>query len=129
MPFANHSSLVAGLLQKFGDEGHSGVNSLSQSSLPVLVTVKTGHQAGAAGCGQGILDIGLVEAYSFGSQAVHVRSRCLAAQGMAVGADGLIGMVIRHDVDDVQPLRGFLALGLRCKGLHCGYRKTGGNGD
>ena len=94
------------------------------------MTVKTSHEAGTAGSRKGILYICLVEPDSFIGQAVHVGSRCLAAQWMAIGADGLVGMVIRHDVNDVQSLWSFFLLGCNSRGKsrQCGEKQAVGNG-
>lgn len=49
---------------------------------------------------------------------------------MAIGTDGLVGMVIRHYVDDVQPLGGFFLLGGNggSKNRQCGKQQAVGNG-
>ena len=70
------------------------------------MTVETGHQAGPAGCGKRVLHEGLPKQHALCSQSVDVRCRCQASQGVAIGTNGLIGMIIRHDVDDVERFLG-----------------------
>ena len=129
VPFADDGSLVAGIAQKLRNEGDGSVYSFSECTLAVLVAVESGHQAGAAGSRKGILDIGFVEPDPFTGKAVHVGRGSLAAERVAIGTEGLIGVVIRHDVDDVHPLGSIFLLcsGHRGKGRQDGQKEAVGN--
>ena len=103
VPLPDDGGLVARLMEQFGHKGHRGIQDVAEHGLAVLVAVEAGHQAGAAGGGEGIFHIGPPEQDAFPGQAVQVGGRCLPGERVSVCADGLVGVVVRHDIDDVQP--------------------------
>ena len=64
----------------------------------IFVAVFAGEDGGAAGCADGIFDETIAEAHAFPGEAIHVGSDVDLA---AVGADGVGGVIIGHDKEDV----------------------------
>ena len=126
VPLANHARLVARLLQQFGEEGARGVNALEQHLLSVLMTVETCDETGTTGRRQRVFDKRLVEAHSLPGNTVDVGRRREPSYRMSVGRDGLVGMVVAHDVDDVGPLRAGASLLRRWLCSHVGQGVRGG---
>ena len=86
VPFAYDGRLIPRLAKEFGEERLRGIDARTQLPLPVLVAVKSGHEACAAGRRERVLDKCLAEEHPFGRQPVEVRRRGELAQGMPVSA-------------------------------------------
>ena len=106
VPLADDGGLVPGLLEKLR-EGELGAveDGIRIIVEPVHVRILAGQDDGAAGSADGIGDEGAIETHAFLGDAVDVR-RLVQLPRVAVGADGLIGMVIGEDEDDVGLLGG-----------------------
>ena len=118
VPLADDTRLVAVLLQYLRDEGLGGVDARTQTPLSVLVAVQARDEAGAARRRERVLDIGAREGHTLGRQTVDVGRGRQLRDGMTVCTDGLVGVVIGHDVDDVERL-----------GLDGALRGAGGGGQ
>ena len=115
VPLAHNGCLIASLLQQFGEERARGVDALAQLALSVLMTVLTGHKAGARRRRERVLDEGAVEAHATLSESVDIRSWCEFGECAAVCADALVGMVVAHDVNNVWMLLSLLLLSISCR--------------
>ena len=98
VPFADHGGLVAGALQFLGDVIALGVERIFEGVDAVLVAVLAGENRGAAGRADGIGAEAVGEANAAVGDAVDVRRLIDAA---AVGGDGVGGVIVRHDVENV----------------------------
>lgn len=98
MPFADHGGLVAGGLEELGDGFTLWVQGVVEGVDAVLVTVLTGEDGGAGGGADGVGHEAVGEAGSLGGKAVDVGC---AVDAAAVGGDGVGGVVVGHDEQDV----------------------------
>ncbi len=95
--------LVASLLEELG-EGDLGAVEATVVIVVEAVEVRifAGEDAGATGPAEGIRRQATVEAHAFGGDAVDVGG---FVQAGAVGADGLVGVVVAEDEDNVRRRR------------------------
>ncbi len=98
VPLADHGGLIAGALQFLGDVVALGIERFVQRVDAVLVAVLAGEDRGAAGRADGVGAEAIGEAHAAVGDAVDVRRLVDAA---AVGGDGVGGVIVRHDVEDV----------------------------
>ena len=115
VPLAHNGCLIASLLQQFGEKRARGVDALAQLALSVLMTVLTGHKAGARRRRERVLDEGAVEAHATLSESVDIRGWCEFGECATVCADALVGMVVAHDVNNVWMLLSLLLLSISCR--------------
>ena len=104
VPLTNHTGLITSLLKVFTYERSILVNRTIERSLTALMTIHSGHQTGTTGCAERVFYISATEKHSSFSKTVKVWSWSLLAQLMSIRADGLIGMVVAHDIDDIPTL-------------------------
>ena len=125
--FTNHGRLVTRLLELFWKIVLVPVKREHVVNLPVDETVLACQHNCPARSTNGVGDTGTGKDGTFPCQSVNVGS---FVQSIAVGTDGLIAVVIRHDVDDVGPLPG-CGLTLCCQGkascTHGGERNQFGS--
>jgi len=107
VPLANHRCLIAVLLKEFRESQLVAVEGGRVVDEPVGVAVLSGEHAGTARSADGVGHETVGKAHTFVADAVNVRCVYVA---LVVGADGLIRVVIAHDVDDVHRLLGFCLL-------------------
>ena len=123
VPLADHGGLVAGALEFLGDVIALGVERLFEGVDAVLVAVLAGEDGGAAGRADRVGAEAVGEAHAAVGDAVDVRRLVDAA---AVGGDGVGGVVVGHDEEDV----GLGALPWRGRrsragqSVHGGYKQT-----
>ena len=98
VPFADDGRLVAGGLQILGDVGDGGVELVGEGLNAGQVGVEPGHDDAAAGGADGVGDEAVGKAHAAGGEAIDVGGLIDLA---AVGADGVGGVVVRHDEEDV----------------------------
>jgi hypothetical protein len=118
MPFANHGSLVTILLEKLRESQLVAIEGGRVVDEPVGMTVLAGEHAGTARSADGIGHEAIGESYTFIADTVDVRGMDVP---LVIRTDGLIRMVITHDIDDVHFFGSFRFL----VGL---ARRKGGNG-
>ena len=104
VPLAYHTCLIACLLQVFADEWCVLVYRTVQCPLPALVAVHASHQASTAGGAKRVLDVSSLEEHTALCKAVQVGRRSLLRELVSVSTDGLIAVVVAHDIDDVPAL-------------------------
>ena len=104
VPLANHGRLIASLLQRLADEGSLFVDGTIQRALTALVAVHSRHETCAAGGAERVLDVCALEEHATLGQAVEIGCRSLPGERMSIGADGLIRVIVAHDIDDVPAL-------------------------
>ena len=114
VPLADDGSLIACILQQFGEECARCVDALAQLALSILMTVKSGHQTCTRRCRERVLNECLVKTHSALGYTVDVGRRCELANGVSIGRDALEGMVVAHDVHNVGALCCCLLLCLHC---------------
>ncbi len=103
MPLADDGRLVAGRLQQLRQRHLAAVEGVAVVAQPVQVTVLAGQQNGAARRADRVRDEAVREAHAFTGDAIDVRR---LDQVAAVGADRALGMIVRHDEQDVRrPIR------------------------
>ena len=122
---AYHRRLVATGTQQLG-QGLLALVELVRGlvvDLAIHVAVLPREHAGTAGPRDGVRHEALGEAHALTRDRVYIRSGDVA---LVVGADHLIGVVVRHDVDDVEGACGWCGLG--CRVLRLSYSSYGGEG-
>ena len=119
VPLADHGGLVAGALQFLGDVIALRVERLVEGVDAVLVAVLAGEDRGAAGRADGVGAEAVGEAHAAVGDAVDVRRLVDAA---AVGGDGVGGVIVGHDEEDV----GRAALPWRGRRSRAGQSVRGG---
>ena len=110
VPLADDSGFVAGLAQELWEGLLAAVEGAGVVGESVLVAVLAGEQAGPAGTADGVGHEALREDHARIRQPVDVRG---LDQAVPVGADGLIRVVVAHDIDDVERFAGFLPVCFR----------------
>ena len=98
---AKHGRLVASLLKELGKGDVGGIEGEIVVDFTVEVGVLAGEDGGTAWRTDGVGHRGIGKAHAHLGYAVNVGG---LYQSIAVGRDGLVGMVIRHDKDDVGSL-------------------------
>ena len=120
VPLAYHCSLVAGCAEQFWKGLLASVeDAVLIVREPVLVAVLSRNHAGPRGTGQGVCHEGVRETCPLVCEAVDVGR---GNEAPVIGADGLVGMVIAHDVDYIHGSCPFLIL--HCAGA-CGHECRG----
>jgi len=102
MPFAENSCLVACLMQDPGAGKLGGVKTLPKPVQSVLVAVFSCKNGGPAGGTNGIGAIDIGKSHPFFSQPVYVHGGSFFCKDPSIAADGLGGMVVCHDEQDVR---------------------------
>ena len=123
MPFANHGSLITCLLQEFGHGLLASVEIVAVVAKSVFMAVLTREHAGAAWSRNGVGHVAVAENKSFLSYFVNVG--CGDSIPVGIGTDSLTGMIVGHDVDDVERFVDFGFIFLSSAG---GEKKTGADG-
>ena len=110
VPFPDHRRLVSARLQQLRQCLLAAVeDAVLVVRETVGMTVLAGQQAGPGGSAQGICDKTVCEAGPFLGQTVDVGG---PHEPLVIRAYGLVGVVVTHDVNDIQRLFGlFLCLG------------------
>ena len=121
VPLAHHGGRISPLPQQLREERFARVDARPQLPLAVLVAVKPRHEARAARRGERIFDIRPREEHPFGRESVDIGRRSEPRKRMTVSADGLVGVVVGHDVDDIE------RLALHDRLLHAGRRRECGS--
>lgn len=98
VPFADEGGLVTGLLEAFGEGDLGAVEGLLVGALAVGVAVESGEEGGARGGADGVSAEEVAHEHAFCGEAVDVGC---GVSGGAVGGDGLSGVVVGEDEDDV----------------------------
>ncbi len=98
VPFADHGGLVSGAAGVPWRRDCAWGRAVLPGVDAVLMAVLAGENGGAAGRADGIGAEAIGEAHAAVGDAVDVRRLVDAA---AVGGDGVGGMIVGHDVDDV----------------------------
>src|ERR1035437_5616408 len=98
VPLADHRRLVTCALEFLGDVIALGVERVVQRVDAVLVAVLPGKNRGAAGRADGIGAEAVGEANARARDAVDIGRLVDAA---AIGGDGVGGVIVRHDVENV----------------------------
>ena len=126
VPLADDGGLVAGLAQELGEGLLAAVEGAGVVGESVLVAVLAGEQAGPAGTADGVGHETLREDHARIGQAVDVRG---LYEPVAIGADGLVRVVVTHDVDDVERLALVgPAASLSAGRAYCACHRQGQNG-
>jgi hypothetical protein len=102
MPFADHGGLIAGGFEAFGDVVAIAIEGIENGNS-VLVAVLAGEDGGAAGSADGVDGVTAVEADAFFGDAIDIW--CFVDLA-AVSADGVGGVVVGHDEEDVRMFGG-----------------------
>src|SRR5262249_23134844 len=100
VPFADHAGVIAGGLEVLGERRLAAVEAVEDGDA-VHVGIFAGEDGRPAGGADGIGDQATVEAHPLPGDAVDLR--CLV-DFAAVGADGVGGVIVGHDVQDVRSL-------------------------
>lgn len=98
MPLAYHGRLVAGGLQKFGGGLLTSIEGGGVVGEPIGMAMLAGEHTGTAGTADGVGHKTIGETHSVFGNAVDIGG---LDEAIVVCADGLIGMIIAHDIDDV----------------------------
>ena len=102
VPLADDRRLVAGAVQQLGERDLRAVEpAVGVVVEAVAVGVFPGQDRGPAGPADGIRHDAAVESHPFPGQAIDVRRLDQPAR-IVVSADGLIGMVVAEDEEDVR---------------------------
>ena len=110
VPFSDHGGLVSVLLEKLRESQLVTVEGGGVVNEPVGMAVLSGEHTRTARSADGVGYEAVGKTHAFVADAVDVRCMDVA---LVVGADGLIRMVIAHDVEDVHLFRCFgLLVGL-----------------
>ena len=101
VPLAEDGRLVAGFLQELWKGGLRPVEAAVRVvGKAVQMGILSGQHRGPAGAADGVRHEAAVEAHAFLGDAVEV-GRVEQLPRITVGADGLVGVVVREDEDDV----------------------------
>ena len=103
MPLPDHGCLIAIGTEHFCHIVALWVHGIGQGLYAIEVTILAGEDAGAAGSTDRVGDEAVVELHSSGGNSVDVRGLVYLA---AIGADGMGGVIVGHDEDDVRTLLG-----------------------
>jgi hypothetical protein len=98
VPFADHAGVVAAFLQVLGHVVAAAVEAV-ENRHAIQVRILPGEQRGAAGGADGVGDEAVGEARATFGEAVNVRG--LVDLG-AVGGDGVLGVVVGEDEQDIR---------------------------
>ena len=101
--FAKHGRLVACLLKELGKGDVGGIEGKVVVDFTVEVGVLAGEDGGAAWRANGVGHRGIGKEHAHLCNAVDIGG---LDETIAVGRNGLVGMVIGHDKDDIGPLGG-----------------------
>ena len=113
VPLTNYSGFITILLKYLRYKYMRSVNARIQTTLPALMAIQPRHQASTTGSRQRVLNKRLPEQHTFRGQAIQIGSRSLHGKRMSVSTNGLIRMIIRHNVDDIRTLLHFFL----CRGI------------
>ena len=101
VPFPHHAGLIAGFLQQFGEGLLAAVKGARVVGEPVLMTVLAREQAGSRRSRERVGHEALGKPHAMVGYPVDVGG---LSKSVVVSADGLVRMVVTHDVDDVHRL-------------------------
>ena len=117
---ADHHGLVAVLLQDFLKLLLVMVEAVTVGVFAVHVTVLAGQQRGATGSADRVPHVATIEANAVAGDAIDVGGGVERLQASTVGSDGLVGVIVAEDPDDVGSAGGRRQVSQRqCQG--CGY--------
>ena len=105
MPLTDDGRLIAGLLQQLGDGLLASVERVAVSDEAVQMAVLACQDNGPARPTDRVGTEGVVESNALVGQPIEIGRLIDLA---AIGRDGMRGMVVAHDVDDIGPLGRFL---------------------
>ena len=104
VPFAEDRRQVALGPEQFGEMHQRRIhNAVAERGLPVTMAVHAGQQGRPRRRRDRVFDERLAEKHPFARQPVDIGRRSQPRNRMPVGADGLISMVVGHDIDDIGP--------------------------
>ncbi len=106
MPFADHGSLVTGLLHLFGEMLILGFNSATQIKNTVGVVVLSGHDASTTGGADRVGAERVLEQHAFLGQTIEVRRWVQIGKPTSIRTNRLAGVIIRHDEQDIGSIIG-----------------------
>ena len=115
VPFADHGRLVSRLLHLRREILSLGGEVAVEIEHAVGLRILAGDDAGPAGCADGVVAVDPVETHPVLGQGVDVGRGIQPGQAAAVSADGLGGMIIGHDEQDIGPHRLTLVAASRCE--------------
>ena len=79
--------------------------------------------SGTCRAADGVADVAAVEAHALAGEAIQIRGRVEVLKVAAVGSNGLVGMIIGKDPDDIRPVLS-LPKGLFSEGVHAGKQQA-----
>src|SRR6185312_13633714 len=101
VPFADDSGLIAGFLQQLWEGGLRTVEAAVGVVVEAVgVRILAGDERGPARAADRIANHAAIEANSVLTDAIDIR-RVEQLAGVAVGTDGLVGVIVGEDDDDV----------------------------
>ena len=98
VPFADHGSLVSGLLKEFGECLLIAVECTCIIGKTIFVTELAGEDASARRSRKSIDSVTIIKANTFIGNPIHIRS---LDQISSITGHCLSGVIIRHHEDDV----------------------------
>ena len=123
MPFAYNGRLVSGLLKHFGKGGLGTVerSGVFIEQVAVHVGMAARVNAGAGWSAKGVGAVAAVEYHAFVRQLAEIR----VGHGRIffTGAQGLVGMIVRDNDQNIWPLVLLLGLGAECQGGGAGRQQ------
>jgi len=112
--------LVAGLPQQFREGFLAAVEAATVVPEPVEMAVQAGKHHGPAGPANGIGHKAVSEEGAFPRDTIDIGRGCKRGQPAAVSADGILGMVIRINPEDVRALLPVCVMLHAGEGCGCG---------
>ena len=106
VPFADHGGVVSGFAEFDREHLFAGFDFAGEVVGTVDVVVLAGESTGAGGGADRVGAEGVFEEHALVGEAVDVGGGGDLGEAAAVGADGVGGVVVGHDVEDVGRLRG-----------------------
>ncbi|OQB39737.1 MAG: hypothetical protein BWY09_00978 [Candidatus Hydrogenedentes bacterium ADurb.Bin179] len=104
MPLAEKGRLIAVLTQQFREGFLAAIEAAAVVPEPVEVAVQAGEHHRAAGAADGVRDKTVAEQGPIPGDTVDVRRGGRPGQPAAIGADGVLGMVVAIDPKNVRAL-------------------------
>ncbi|OQB99221.1 MAG: hypothetical protein BWX80_03790 [Candidatus Hydrogenedentes bacterium ADurb.Bin101] len=104
VPFAEEGRLIPVLPQQFWEGFLTAVEAATVVPEPVEMTVQAGEHHRAAGAADGVCDKTVAEKDTFPGDTVNIWRRRRRGQPSAIGADGVLGVVVAVDPKNIRAL-------------------------
>ena len=101
VPFADHGSVVPCPLHFLGEVLALRLDAPAEIVRPTSVGILPGYYGGSTGGADGIRAKGVLEEHALLGQAIDGGCGVQFGEATTVGPDGLRGMVVRHDEQDI----------------------------